>query len=254
MPVKKDTKKILIKAAVIVIWILIWQLVAVIINNSLILASPIDAFLALINLVPQGSFWLSVWGSFYNITAGFLLAAVLGVVLSFLSYKVNFVKEFLSPPMTLLKTVPVASFIILLLISMKSKANLSMIISFMMVLPVIYVNMLAGFNNLDKKLLEMADMFKVSGRKKLKYIYVYETLPFFTTGAKISLGLCFKSGVAAELVGLVQNTIGNELYYTKLYLMMDNVFAWTAVIIVISILFEALILNLLKLLKRSIEK
>lgn len=249
-----QAKKLITQIAAVVLWTLIWQLASAIIGNSLVLAGPWDAIIALVQLLPLGVFWQTLLNSFLRIGGGLILAALTAVVLASLSYRVKFVKEFLAPPMSLLKTVPVASFIILMLISLRSKANLSLIISFMMVLPIIYSNVLEGLGNIDGKLLEMARVYKVKPGKKLLYIYTYKTLPYFTAGAKLALGLCWKSGVAAELIGLVQNSIGNELYYAKLELMMDKVFAWTAVIIFLSVFFEALIMWLLKKFKRSLER
>jgi NitT/TauT family transport system permease protein len=251
---KRPSKSFYIKIAAVAVWIAVWQLAAVLIGNTLVLASPWKALVSLWGMLSQGVFWRSVSESFYRIALGFLLSAVIGTALAVLSYKVKYVKEFLSPPMTVFKTVPVASFIILLLISLKSKQSLSTIICFIMSLPIIYTNVSAGLNAIDPKMLEMARVFNVSGTKKFAYLYAYKTLPFFATGCKISLGLCWKSGVAAELIGLVQNTIGNELYYAKLYLTMDRVFAWTAVVVALSLVFEFLVLGALKLVKRGLEK
>lgn len=251
---KKPSKNFYFNIISVAIWLLIWQVVALAIDNTLILASPWQAILALINLLGSSAFLKSVFGSFYYISLGFLLSAVTAIMLSYLSYKSRFVKQFIAPPLAVFKAVPVASFTILLLISLKHKQTLPTVISFMMSLPIIYENLLAGLNSIDKKMLDMARVFKVSYGKKFTYLYLYRLLPFFATGSKLALGLCWKAGVAAELIGLVQNSIGNELYYAKLYLMMDYVFAWTIVIIALSKAVEYLIVGGLKLLERRLEK
>jgi NitT/TauT family transport system permease protein len=254
MSSKRPSKTLFVKIAVTVLWAAIWQIAAVLIGNNLVLVGPVQALTALGAMMIHGSFWQSVWGSLYRIMLGFLTAAITAICLSTLSYKVKLVKEFLSLPMTIFKTVPVASFIILMLISLRSKEGLSSIICFMMSLPVMYANTLSGLYSIDPKMLEMAQVFGVSRSKKFIYLYTYRVLPFFATGAKIALGLSWKAGVAAELIGLVQNTIGNELYSAKLYLMMDQVFAWTAVIVVLSIALEFLTLGALRLLQRRLEQ
>ena len=251
---KRPTKELLLKIAVAALWIAVWQIAASLIGNSLILVGPAQALSALAAMMTRAAFWHSVWGSFSHITLGFLTAALTSICLSALSYKVNIIKEILSLPMIIFKTVPVASFTILLLISLQSRENLAAIICFMMSLPVLYANTLAGLCSIDPKMLEMSQIFDISGTKKFAYLYTYKVLPFFLTGSKVALGLSWKSGVAAELIGLVQNTIGNELYMAKLYLMMDQVFAWTAVIVILSVAFEALTLGALRLLKRRLEK
>jgi len=250
----RTIKPLLIKISFAIAWILIWQFVAMIINNSLVLVTPLQVLSALGDMVGQNTFWQSIWGSFNRIALGFLLAAIAAIIFSILSYKIKFVKEFLSPPMTVFRTVPVASFVILLLIALQSKENLSTIICFMMALPILYTNTLAGLESIDNKILDMAKVFRVKPHKRFTYLYTYQALPYFSTGCKIALGLCWKSGVAAELIGLVQGTIGNELYFARLFLMMDKVFAWTVVIVLISVLFELLIMGSLRLLKRRLEK
>jgi NitT/TauT family transport system permease protein len=251
---KTPLKNLFVKIAVAVLWIAIWQIAAVLIGNSLVLVGPAQALSALAAMMIQASFWQSVWGSLYRITLGFLTAAITAICLGTFSYKVKIIKEILSLPMTIFKTVPVASLIILMLISLQSRGSLTSIICFMMSLPVMYANILAGLHSIDPKMLEMAQIFGMSRAKKFAYLYTYKVIPFFTTGSKVALGLSWKAGVAAELIGLVQNTIGNELYLAKLYLMMDQVFAWTAVIVVLSITFEALTLGALRLLQRRLEQ
>jgi len=248
------SKNLFVKIAVAAVWAAIWQIAAAVIGSNLVLVGPVQALTALGSMMIQSSFWYSVWGSLYHITLGFFTAAITAICLSTLSYKVKLIKEFLSLPMTIFKTVPVASFIILMLISLQSRESLSSIICFMMSLPVMYANTLAGLYSVDPKMLEMARIFGISETKKITYLYTYRVLPFFATGSKVAMGLSWKAGVAAELIGMVQNTIGNELYLAKLYLVMDQVFAWTAVIVVLSIALEFLVLRALKLLQRRLEK
>jgi NitT/TauT family transport system permease protein len=133
--------------------------------------------------------------------------------------------------------VPVASFIILALLWVRG-GNLSICISFLMVLPIIYNNMLAGFTRVDKSLLEMAAVFRLSNMKKIKYIYIPQVLPYFTAACTTSLGLCWKSGIAAEVIGMPAGSMGNRLYETKLYMDTPEMFAWTVVIVIISFVVE----------------
>lgn len=254
MKKERIIKPLFIKIAFAVVWVLIWQFLAMIINNSLVLVTPFEVLSAISKMVGQNTFWQSIFGSFKRIAYGFFWAAVIAIILSILSYKIKYVKEFLSPPMTVFRTVPVASFIILLLIVLRSKENLSMIICFMMALPILYTNTLSGLESIDKKMLDMAKVFRVEPHKKFVYLYTYQALPYFSTGCKVAIGLCWKAGIAAELIGLVQKTIGNELYFARLFLMLDKVFAWTVIIVLISVLFELFVMTSLRLLKRGLEK
>uniref|UniRef100_UPI003260A51C ABC transporter permease n=1 Tax=Clostridium sp. NkU-1 TaxID=1095009 RepID=UPI003260A51C len=125
--------------------------------------------------------------------------------------------------------------------------NLSVFIAFLVVFPIIYINTMAGFKSTDPKLLEMARVFHMQGKKKLFYIYRPALLPYLISGCRVALGMGWKSGVAAEVIGVPNHSIGEKLYMAKIYLSTADLFAWTLVIIVISALFEKFFLWLLSL-------
>ena len=146
--------------------------------------------------------------------------------------------------MVLIRSVPVASFVILALIWIGSD-YLAVLIAFLVVLPVIYVNTRAGLLSADPKLLEMACVFHVPALYRVRMIYLPALVPYLKAGCRTALGLSWKSGVAAEVIGLPSSSIGEQLYYSKLYLDTAGLFAWTFVIIVISAVFERAVLFLL---------
>ena len=110
----------------------------------------------------------------------------------------------------------------------------------------VYVSTLSGLEHTDKKLLEMARVFRMPVWKRIHYIYVPALLPYLVNGCRTALGMSWKSGVAAEVIGIPEGSIGEQLYYSKLYLDTAGLFAWTFVIIIVSALFEHLFLYLLK--------
>ena len=146
--------------------------------------------------------------------------------------------------MLFLKAVPVASFVILALIWAGSR-NLSVVISFLVVLPVVYVNTMAGLKSTDKKLLEMAAVFRMPLWRKIRFIYLPALVPHLVSGCRIALGMSWKSGAAAEVIGLPEHSIGEHLYMAKIYLETADLFAWTLVIILVSALFERIVLFLI---------
>ncbi|HJC89403.1 MAG TPA: ABC transporter permease subunit, partial [Candidatus Mediterraneibacter excrementigallinarum] len=125
--------------------------------------------------------------------------------------------------------------------------NLSVIISFLMVFPVIYTNVRDGIRSMDPRLAEMAEVFEIPVLLRVRYIYASQVLPFFRAGCSLALGLCWKSGIAAEVIGLPENTIGENLYNAKIYLNTPDLFAWTLVIVAVSVLFEKVFLKLIDL-------
>ena len=228
----------------IVFWILIWQLAAQLIDNSIFLVGPLQVAGTLIRSLPEPDFWLRIVHSWLRIAVGFTSALILGIFLGALSCRRIVIREFLGPAVQLMKSIPVASFVILTLIWMGSE-NLCIFISFLVVLPMIYVNTLAGLESTDPKLLEMADVFGVPFLRRIRFLYLPALLPYLVSGCRVALGMSIKSGVAAEVIGTPAWSIGKQLYLSKTWLDTSSLFAWTLVIIAVSAAFERLALFLL---------
>ncbi len=226
-------------------WIALWQIAHWLIRNTVIFVGPADMLQALFFQIQEKAFWLTILHSFLRITLGFLSAFICGILLGSAAYVLPLIRELAAPLMTLIKSVPVASFVILALIWIGSE-GLSVFISFLVVVPMIYASTLTGLENTSKELLEMAQVFRMPLFNRIRCIYIPAVLPYLLSGCRTALGMSWKSGIAAEVIGIPTNSIGEQLYYSKLYLDTAGLFAWTAVIIAISALFEALFLGLLK--------
>ncbi len=248
---KKDQSKIQ-KIAAVVFWLAVWQAAAMLIHQEIFLASPLQVFKTLAGDVRQREFWLSISFSMERIVGGFSLALLAGILLAVLAARFRFVRILLNPVMITVRSIPVASFVILALLWFGSR-NLSIIISFLMVMPVIYNNTLQGILQTDPKLLEMAHIFRIGNVNQMIYIYIPQVMPYLTAGCTIGLGLCWKSGIAAEVIGIPGGSIGEKLYEAKIYLSSGDLFAWTLVIVLISAAFEKFVLFLLSQLEKHIE-
>ena len=232
------------RAFMILFWIFLWQAASSALQNNIILVGPLEVLWSLLSQILTMEFWKTIAFSFGKISLGFLLSFIAGIVTGGAAFRFPLLEDFLEPPMSFLKSVPVASFIILALIWIGSK-NLSLIIAFLVVFPMIYLHTIAGFRSADKKLLEMAKVFRIPPVKKLFYIYRPALLPHLISGCRVALGMSFKSGIAAEVIGVPDHSIGEKLYMAKIYLSTADLFAWTLVILVISAAFEALFLWIL---------
>ena len=232
------------KAAAVLLALTVWQIGAAILGSQLLLVSPLVVLRRLLQLCLELSFYSSVWFSFGRIVAGYGLALCAGTLLAILASRFHRAEVLLWPYITVIKTTPVASFIILCLIWLDS-SSLPVFISFLMVLPIIYTNMLQGIRETDPKLLEMARLFRMRWPRRLLYIYLPQLKPYLLSACSVSLGLSWKAGIAAEVIGIPDGSIGEQLYDAKVYLSSADLFAWTVVIIAISILFEKLFLWLL---------
>ena len=227
------------------VWIIIWQLVSMWLKQEILLASPVSVIKRLTELIMMEEFWKSVVFSFGRIILGFFLALILGTILAALSCGFFAVEMLMEPLITVVKATPVASFIILCLIWIPSR-NLSVFISFLMVFPVVYTNILEGIRQTDKQLLEMADSFGAGLMKKVEFVYLSQVQPYIVTACKLGLGLCWKAGIAAEVIGIPTGSIGEKLYKAKVYLETPDLFAWTIVIIIVSVGFEKLFMLILR--------
>ena len=226
-------------------WAVLWQAAHLAIQNDVIFVGPFDMLGALWQLLPEVSFWQTLLHSFFKISAGFLMAFVLGILLGWASYAFSpLLYRFFALPMNAIKSTPVASFVILALIWIGSD-GLSVFISFLVVIPMIYTGTLTGLEHTDRELLEMSRVFSFSFFKRLRYIYIPAVHPYLLSSCRTALGMSWKSGVAAEVIGIPQASIGEQLYYSKLYLDTAGLFAWTFAIIVISAVFERFFLSLL---------
>lgn len=230
-------KKFMIKAAVAALWLVLWQLVCLIVNMELLVASPLNVARRLWELSRTAEFWKYSLFSLGRITEGFLLGSITGAALAVLCHKSGFAREFFSPAVTLIKSTPVASFIILALVWLTGQ-RVPVFISFLMVLPVVYGNVFQGIREVDPKLLEMARVYGMNPKKRVMKIYVPSVLPYMMAACRTALGLSWKAGVAAEVIGVTRDSIGRQLYYSKIYLETADLFAWTAVVIILSISLE----------------
>lgn len=241
------------KLLAIIFWLSLWQFAHTYVGEAILLPSPLNVIQKLYTMLFESQFWSAVFGSLGRITIGFISACIVGVIISALSYRFKLIKILIEPLMMIIKAIPVVSFVILALVWINSK-NISIFISFLMVVPIIYTNVLKGLENMDKELLEMTAIFKVSNIKKVLYIYIPSVMPFFVSGISIGIGFCWKSGIAAEVIGLPSNSIGENLYNAKIFLDTTSLFAWTTAMIIISIIYEKIIIKLIESVSHRIER
>ena len=233
------------KAGIIAFWLAIWQLLDVVIDNRLVLAGPIRVAQALVEQIGQPDFWVICGASFGRIALGFLLSFVVGFLLALMSCRHRLFRDFVDPIISLLRTIPVASFIILLLIWVGNQA-LTVFLAFFIVLPLIYTNMVTGFESVDRQMLEMARVYGLSRWRTFLYIYRPAFMPFLMSSTKISLGMTWKSGIMAEVLATPKPSIGKEMATARTFLDTPDLLAWTVVVMVLSFLFEKAFMELLK--------
>lgn len=219
--------------------LLLWQFAAMLLGNQLLLVTPFVVLKKLAILLIDREFWDVLAFSFLRIVVGFLLALCTAIFLAALAGRFPWAEVMLSPYIAIIKSTPVASFIILCLIWLDAR-SLSVFIAFLIVLPVVYTNVLSGIKATDYQLLEMADLFEIAWWRRLRYIYIPQINPYLLSACSVAIGMSWKAGIAAEVIGIPKGSIGEKLYEAKVYFSTGDLFAWTLVIILVSILFEKL--------------
>ncbi len=229
--------------AVAVFWIGIWWLIAALVRQELLIPTPLAVVKTLLTLLPTALFWESVGMSLARIVLGFLAALLCGTALAVLTTRFSLVRAVFSPLLHIIRAAPVASFIILTLVWIDYDI-IPAFIAFLMVLPIVWVNVEEGIRRTDKGLLEMAAVYAVPRHRVLTRLYLPSVKPYFTTACVNGLGFAWKSGVAAEVICRPDLAIGNRLQLAKITLETPEVFAWTAVVIVLSLVLEKALLRL----------
>ena len=237
----KITRAFVKNCIVLVFWLCIWQGAAQLTGNELLLPSPLSVLTRLGQLVLTGSFWRIVLASLLRILCGTATAVALGCVLAVICCRWRLLNDLLSPLLTIIKSTPVASFIILLLIWIGRDALPSVIV-LLMVLPVVWGNVCAGIRTTDPLLLRTAKVFGFSRWRTLRRVYIPWVMPHFLSACRTSLGLAWKSGIAAEVLTVPALSIGKMLYESKLYWEVQDLFAWTVMVILCSLVIEKVLM------------
>ena len=240
----KHAKSIVRSLAVLAFWLLVWQLLSLRVGKTLLLPAPGLVFARFFELMLTAGFWKTVGLSLVRIVFGMLGGVALGTVLAVLTSRSTLCRALLSPALTVIKSTPVASFIILALIWM-GRDVLPSFIAVLMVTPLVWSNVSAGIAGTDEQLLEVARVFRFTRAKTLLRVYLPSVMPYFISACRAALGLAWKAGVAAEVLTLPKGAIGTRLYEAKLYLETADLFAWTVVIILCSLVIERVLMALI---------
>ncbi len=236
-------KKALAKTGAGLFWILLWALLAHLVGQKLLLPSPLLVVKTLLSLASGADFWLTLLNSLARILSGMLAGTLLGVVLAVLTHGSAVCRTIIAPFMSLVKSTPVASFIILALIWL-GRGVVPLFITALMVMPVVWANVSEGLRAQDEKLLEVARVFHLPRRRVFFSLTLPTVLPYFRSALCSALGLGWKAGVAAEVLTVPQRSVGRMIYESKLYLETPELFAWTVTVIAVSFLIERLLLRL----------
>ncbi len=233
-------KGFLIKAFAFIFWIAVWQIVSMIIDLEIILPSPLSTLKTLCTLSLTADFWISCFSSMARILTGLFAGALAATLLAGLTYMSKLANALFSPVLMVIKATPVASFIILALIWI-GRESVPSFITFLIVLPIIWSSVHHGIEKVDGKLIEITQVFKFSPMEKFCHLYFPAVFSSFSSAFMTSVGIAWKAGVAAEVLCTPKFSIGTSIFESKKYLETPELFAWTAMVIILSLAIERML-------------
>ena len=231
--------------AVAAFWLAVWIFAAALVAQPLILPGPGAVALALLRLVCDGGTWAILAGSGARILGGLALAAVCGGVLAGISSRSRAFARLVAPALSFVKATPVACVVVLLLIWLGS-ARVSIAAVFLMALPGVYFSLVEGLAQVNKPLEQMFRLHGVRGWRLFCAHTWREVLPFVLSCAQAVIGMSWKAGVAAELIGMAVGTVGECIYQAKLLIETADLLAWTVLVVAASWTCERVLVWLLR--------
>lgn len=247
-------KKIVNIALALAFWLGLWCILSKAVGIELLVPSPKSVAITLWQMLATKEFYETCIRSFLRITCGYILGVLAGVLLGTAVSFSGVLNSIFKPFLTAVKTTPVVSFIILALIWIE-RDGVPVFITALMVMPLAAAGILTGINSADSELIEMANAYKFGFFKKLKYIYLPSAVPSFADSCETAIGMGWKAGVAAEVICMARGTVGYSLKNSQIYMETAELFAWTAVIIITSLILEKALARLFDIiLKKAVQK
>ena len=242
---KRFPRRFLLALLSAAFWLFVWQRAYLAAGQEILVPSPAHVLFRLWELARQGGFWLTVLSSMERIVLGFLLGVLLGAAFAVATRLSSVLDALFGPVLGVVKATPVASFIILALVWMKS-SRVPVFACVLIVVPIVWANVSEGIRKTDPGLLQMARMYRFGAARTVRMVYAPSVLPYFTAACTTGMGMAWKGGVAAEVLSSLPLSLGGEIYRAKIYLETGDLFAWTAVVVVLSVLLERAAVRMVK--------
>ncbi|AOR24051.1 ABC transporter permease [Clostridium taeniosporum] len=215
----------------------VWQSLAIFINNDIYLPKIQQVLTEIINIVKKDDFNLMLMSSLYRSILCYILAIALAILLGVLTYMYPFFKYLLTPINSFAKTIPTMVLVVLVLVWF-NKENTPFIVGFAITLPILYEGILGSLNSIDKKLIDMMDIYEVSIIEKIKTVYL-PVIKFHLVSIFVStFSLAFKVVIAGEVHGQPKYGIGSAIQLEKINFNTSGIFAWIVIIALLSLIFE----------------
>lgn len=248
----KLIKPLLVSFAV-VFWIGVWWIGSIVVGDSYLLPDPVSVFTKLGEIIVSKDFLATVFYTMMRVLAGLFSGIILGIVLGIAAHHSKIVHSLLFPIISVIKATPVASFIIILLVILDGDL-LTISIALLMVMPIIWQNVIDAYESIDGALYEVCRVYGFSFGKRMRALYAPAIVKFLFPAIVTSVGLAWKSEIAAEIIAYTTHSIGHEIYDARFEYISEPVFAWTLIVIIMSICLEALVKFIVRRCERWVLK
>lgn len=215
----------------VALFLLVWKYASAAVEAEIILPGPKATLFKFAELLSRADFWRSVGISAWRVLSGFLLSVAAGMIIGVPAGIKSAFRSAFSPLLAVIRTTPIMSVILIALLWFET-GTVPVFSAFLIGFPVLVQNIITGIRETDPKLIEMADAYELSRRRKLFDLYIPSLVPYLISGAQTALGLTWKVVVAAEVLSLPQLGIGAQMQYAQMSLETAEVFAWTVVAII----------------------
>ncbi len=221
-------------------WLVIWQIAALIVDNSLLLPTVFETVQALGGLLQETSFYMDVLWTLFRCVMSIVISFCLGFLFANLAYKNQTVRSVMTLPVSFFKAVPVMAIVIYVILLVESDW-VAVVACFLMCFPIVYTNVLTGLDSVSADLLEVAKIHELNKKDVDKYIFLPSILPSINAAMKIVAGLSWKAVVAAEVLSVPEFSLGQGMISAKYYLETSTLFAYIFVIVALSLCLERVI-------------
>jgi len=227
----------ILKPIISIVFILsIWEVAALIVNDEFFLPDILKTTESLFKILFSGTFFKVIFTALYLVGAGLILGIFLGIILATLCHKFDFLSTIFSPLISIMKATPVACIIVLLWIRM-SYTEIAVFVVVLMILPIVWQNVYDGYKSIDNSLIEVTNVFELTRLQRFRILIIPSILSYLLPAIITSVGLAWKAEIAAEI--MTNSNIGRLIYdYKTVSYDTASIFAWTVIIVSLSIIFE----------------
>lgn len=224
----------------LVVWLGLWWALAAWVGQPLLLPTPWQVLGELGQLAVTAHFWRTALATLGRVFLGGALGIGMGFAIAVLSARFEGCASLFAPAVKVVRATPVASFIILVWLWAKAPW-VPVVIAALMALPIAWSSTMQGVGEADPRLLELAEVYRFSKAKTARLVYLPAMEPALAAGCRTALGFAWKAGVAAEALCRPARAMGTEIWNAKTYLETPRLFAWTAAVVLLSLLVEKLL-------------